>query len=44
MKLELLKIFTFEFDLDTNKGKSDEETTDIDSTDVSDTSDGTVPA
>ena len=44
MKLELLKIFTFEFDLETNKGKGDEETIDADSTDAGDTGNGTVPA
>ena len=42
MKLELLKIFTFEFDLDTYKGKNDEETIDSDSADPGDTSDGSV--
>lgn len=42
MKLELLKIFTFEFDLDTYKGKNDEETIDSDSADSGNTGDGSV--
>lgn len=42
MKLELLKIFTFEFDLETSKGKNDEETIDTDSTDAGDSSDSSV--